>query len=159
VRHAAQLHDVGKIAIPDAILRKPGPLDEQEWSFVRRHTIVGERILSAAPALAEVAALVRSSHERFDGTGYPDSLARDAIPLGSRIIAVCDAFDAMTSERPYRRAMAPADALAELTRCSGSQFDPRIVAAFESTLAQPSHKGPRDETAGRTIVGKISRAT
>jgi diguanylate cyclase (GGDEF)-like protein len=138
IRHAAQLHDIGKIAIPDAILHKPGPLDEEEWSFVRRHTIVGERILSAAPALAEVAALVRSSHEHFDGNGYPDALRGKAIPVGSRIIAVCDAFDAMTCDRPYRSAMAPRDALAELERCSGTQFDPEIVATFRSTLAEPA---------------------
>jgi diguanylate cyclase (GGDEF)-like protein len=137
IRHAAQLHDVGKIAIPNAILHKRGPLDEEEWSFVRRHTIVGERILSAAPALAEVAALVRSSHEHYDGRGYPDGLKGKAIPVGARVIAVCDAFDAMTSDRPYRVAMSPTDALAELERCSGTQFDPEIVATFRSTLAQP----------------------
>ena len=96
------LHDVGKVAIPDAILDKPGPLDEDEWAFMRRHTIIGERILHAAPALAAAAPLVRSRHERFDGTGYPDGLAGDDIPLGARIIAVCDAYDAMISDRPYR---------------------------------------------------------
>ena len=93
------------MAIPDAILHKPGPLDAQEWAFMRRHTLIGERILSAAPALVPVAKLVRSSHERFDGGGYPDGLAGDEIPLGSRIVAVCDAYDAMTSDRSYRRAM------------------------------------------------------
>jgi two-component system cell cycle response regulator len=138
MRHAAQLHDIGKIAIPDAILSKRGPLDEEEWGFVRRHTIVGERILNAAPALAEVAALVRSTHEHYDGRGYPDGLKGDAIPVASRIIAVCDAFDAMTSDRPYRVAMTPADALAELERCSRTQFDPEIVAAFRATLHEPA---------------------
>ena len=128
VRQAAQLHDIGKIAIPDAILDKPGPLDDQEWKFIRRHTIIGERIVNAAPALAEVALLVRSSHERYDGGGYPDGLVGEAIPIGSRIISVCDAFDAMTSDRPYRLAMTPHDALAELQRCSGTQFDPEVVA-------------------------------
>ncbi|HWX74853.1 MAG TPA: HD domain-containing phosphohydrolase, partial [Solirubrobacteraceae bacterium] len=118
--------------------QKRGPLDEQEWSFVRRHTIVGERILSAAPALADVAALVRSSHENWNGGGYPDALAGDSIPVGSRIIAVCDAFDAMTSDRPYRVAMPPADALAELERCAGTQFDPAVVAAFRSTMSEHS---------------------
>ena len=102
VRQAAELHDVGKVAIPDAILEKPGPLSEDEWEFVRRHTVIGERIVSAAPALTRVAALVRSHHERLDGTGYPDGLAGDQIPLGARIIFVCDAFDAITSPRPYR---------------------------------------------------------
>jgi diguanylate cyclase (GGDEF)-like protein len=147
IRHAAQLHDIGKIAIPDEILHKRGQLSEEERSFVRGHTIVGERILSAAPALAEVAALVRSSHECYDGGGYPDGLAGDAIPIGSRIIAVCDAFDAMTSDRPSRLAMAPADAVAELERGSGRQFDPEIVAAFRSTLAQPPTGAAQDRDA------------
>ncbi|MHB8235223.1 MAG: bifunctional diguanylate cyclase/phosphohydrolase [Solirubrobacteraceae bacterium] len=141
VAHAAQLHDIGKIAIPDAILNKPGPLDEQEWTYMRSHTIIGQRIVSAAPALMEVGELVRSSHERHDGDGYPDGLAGDAIPIGARIISVCDAFDAMTSDRAYRAALAPADALAELRRCSGTQFDPAVVAAFEATLSDPGDPG------------------
>ncbi len=130
VRHAAELHDVGKVAIPDAILDKPGPLDDDEWLFIRRHTVIGERIVTAAPALNGVGALVRSSHENFDGTGYPDQLAGEDIPLGSRIILVCDAFDAMTKDRPYRAAMSEADAVAELRRHGGKQFDPRAVEAF-----------------------------
>ena len=100
VRRAAELHDVGKSAVPDAILAKPGPLDEREWEFVRQHTLVGERILRAAPALASVARLVRSSHERFDGSGYPDGLAGESIPLGARIVAACDAWDAMITTAP-----------------------------------------------------------
>jgi diguanylate cyclase (GGDEF)-like protein len=127
---AAELHDVGKTAIPDNILNKPGPLDDREWEFMHRHTIIGERILLAAPSLAPGAELVRSSHERFDGGGYPDHLSGDAIPLGSSIIAVCDAYDAMTTERPYRTAMTTEEALAELERCTGTQFDPAVVAAF-----------------------------
>ena len=103
VRHAAELHDVGKMAIPDAILDKPGPLDDAEWEFIRRHTIIGERIVAAAPALRPVAALVRSSHERWDGAGYPDGLAGEEIPLGARIVAVCDAFDAMVADRALPR--------------------------------------------------------
>jgi diguanylate cyclase (GGDEF)-like protein len=138
VRDAAQLHDIGKMAIPNAILNKPGPLDAEEWKFVRSHTLIGERIVSAAPALAEVAVLVRSTHERYDGGGYPDELAGEAIPIGSLIISVCDAFDAMTSGRTYRVAMAPQDALAELRRCSGAQFDPRVVDAFEAALFEPT---------------------
>jgi two-component system cell cycle response regulator len=130
VRQAAELHDVGKVAIPDAILRKPGPLDDHEWAFIRRHTLVGERIITAAPALERVAALVRSSHERYDGGGYPDGLAATDIPLGSRIVAICDAFDAMTSDRAYRAAMTPAAALAELRACAGTQFDPVVVETF-----------------------------
>ena len=135
VRHAAALHDVGKMAIPDAILDKPGALDDAEWEFIRRHTIIGERIVAAAPALRPVAALVRSSHERWDGAGYPDSLAGEDIPLGARIVSVCDAFDAMVADRPYRAGMAAADALVELERCSGSQFDPGVVAAFVAAWA------------------------
>jgi two-component system, cell cycle response regulator len=131
---AAELHDVGKIAIPDAILHKPGPLDAQEWRFMRRHTILGERILTAASALRPVARLVRSSHERFDGGGYPDGLAGEAIPLGARVIFVCDAFDAMTSNRSYSTAIPRHEALTELHRCAGTQFDPRVVEAFAATL-------------------------
>ncbi|HET6867179.1 MAG TPA: diguanylate cyclase [Solirubrobacteraceae bacterium] len=133
-RRAAELHDVGKLAIPDAILNKPGALSEQEWEFMRQHTIVGERIVASATSLSDVAPIVRSSHERWDGGGYPDGLAGEAIPLGARIIAVCDAYDAMTTTRPYRKAMRETDAVAELRRCAGHQFDPRVVAAFERAI-------------------------
>jgi HD-GYP domain-containing protein (c-di-GMP phosphodiesterase class II) len=129
-RHAGELHDVGKVAIPDAILAKPGPLDQQEWTFMREHTVVGERIVAADPALAAIGRLVRSSHERWDGGGYPDGLAGTAIPLVSRIVAVCDAWDAMASHRPYRPARGPQDAEAELLAGAGSQFDPVVVEAF-----------------------------
>jgi two-component system cell cycle response regulator len=130
VRSGAVLHDIGKAAIPDVILSKPGALDADEWAFIRRHTLVGERIVASAHALKSVAKLVRSSHERWDGAGYPDGLAGDAIPLGSRIIFVCDAFDAMISDRPYSPPLAFDSALVELERCAGSQFDPDVVAAF-----------------------------
>jgi len=130
VHLAAELHDVGKVAVPDSILSKPGPLDEQEWDFIRRHTLVGERIIAAAPALGRVARLVRSSHERWDGNGYPDRLAGDAIPLGARIVAVADAFDAMTAARPYHEPREPEAALEELRACAGTQFDPAVVEAF-----------------------------
>jgi diguanylate cyclase (GGDEF)-like protein len=137
LQQAAALHDVGKLAVPEAILSKPGPLDEHEWDFVRRHTLVGERILGAAPALAPAARIVRSSHERFDGRGYPDGLAGEAIPLGSRVIAVCDSYNAMTSTRPYRRTpMSCEGALEELRRQVGEQFDPRVVHAFEQLLSE-----------------------
>jgi diguanylate cyclase (GGDEF)-like protein len=138
VRQAAELHDIGKVAIPDAILNKPGTLDEHEWAFIRRHTLVGERIIHAAPALSRVAGLVRSSHERYDGNGYPDRLAATDIPLGSRIVSICDAFDAMTSDRAYRAAMTPAAALAELRACAGTQFDPVVVEAFCLVWAEVS---------------------
>jgi diguanylate cyclase (GGDEF)-like protein len=141
VTRAAELHDVGKMAVPDAILDKPGALDPVEWSFMRRHPLIGERILLAAPALRPVARLVRSSHERFDGSGYPDGLRGDDIPLGARIVAVCDAFDAMTTERPYREPVTEADAIQELRRCSGTQFDPLVVEAFCRVIARerPAH--------------------
>ena len=134
VRQAAMLHGIGKAAVPDAILNKPGPLDEHEWVFMRRHTVIGERIMQAAPALAAAAPLVRSSHERFDGAGYPDALAGGEIPLGARVIAVCDAYDAMVSDRPYRAAMSHTAAVEELRRCAGTQFDPAVVSAFVAAL-------------------------
>ena len=134
-RLAAELHDIGKIGIPESILRKPGPLSDAEWEFIRRHTIIGERILLAAPALEGVAQLVRSSHERWDGGGYPDALAGQDIPLGSRVVAIADAFDAMTADRPYSQPRSVADALAELRRCAGSQFDPVAVEAFHEACA------------------------
>ena len=150
VGYAAQLHDVGKIAIPDAILSKPGPLDEQEWRFMRRHTIIGERIVNAAPALGEAAALIRSSHERFEGGGYPDGLGGEDIPLGSRVIAVCDAFDAMTSDRPYRTGLSTDDALRELERCAGAQFDPTVVTAFKEALGDPGTARGNERQAAAT---------
>jgi putative nucleotidyltransferase with HDIG domain len=130
IRQGAALHDVGKVAVPDAILCKPGPLDDAEWAFIRRHTLIGERIIASAPALESVSTLVRSTHERFDGGGYPDGLAGAAIPLGARIIAVCDAFDAMITERSYRRPMSAQAALEELRRHAGTQFDAVVVSAF-----------------------------
>ena len=131
---AAELHDVGKLGIPDAILDKPGPLDDDEWRLMRQHPAIGERILNADPVLQPVARLVRASHERWDGAGYPDGLAGTAIPLGARIIAACDALDAMTSDRCYQRARSLPEALAELRRCAGTQFDPHVVAALCARL-------------------------
>jgi two-component system, cell cycle response regulator len=127
---AAELHDVGKMAIPDDVLHKAGPLDDVEWELMRKHTLIGERILGAAAAMAPVAKLVRSSHEHWDGSGYPDGRAGEEIPIGSRIVAICDAFDAMTSERPYRQALTRSDALDELRANAGTQFDPALVAIF-----------------------------
>ena len=124
---AAQLHDLGKLAVPDEILHKSGPLDEREWAFVRQHTIVGERILRATPALRSVAGIVRSSHENWDGSGYPDGMAGDEIPLASRIVRACDAYVAMTATRPYREAMESTEALNELIRLAGNEFDPTVV--------------------------------
>jgi two-component system cell cycle response regulator len=141
LRQAAELHDVGKMAIPDAILMKPGPLDYEEWEFVRGHTVVGERILSAAPALTRISRWVRSTHERWDGSGYPDRLAGLTIPLASRIIGVCDAYDAMIGPRPYRLGMRRDEALAELRRCAGTQFDPEVVACFCGLVGQLEPEG------------------
>jgi diguanylate cyclase (GGDEF)-like protein len=138
VARAAELHDVGKIAVPDEILHKPGPLDDDEWELMRQHTIIGDRILAAAPAMRPVAAIVRASHERFDGDGYPDRLAGEEIPLGARIVAVCDAYHAMTSLRPYQAIVGQETALAELERCAGSQFDPAVVAAFAALVRSPT---------------------
>ena len=133
---AAQLHDIGKTAIPESILVKPSPLDDEEWAFMRRHTLIGERIIAAAPSLAHTANLVRSSHERFDGTGYPDGLDGADIPFGSRIISLCDAYDAMIAPRPYRHPMNIPDALTELQASAGSQFDPDVVDAFMTLALQ-----------------------
>ena len=135
-RLAAELHDIGKCAIPNAVLEKPGKLDAGEWEFIRGHTLIGERIVVAAPSLAHTADLVRSSHERLDGSGYPDGLSGDQIPIGARIIAVCDAYDEMTTARPYHDATPSADALAEIRRCSGAQFDPAAVRAFCALVAE-----------------------
>jgi diguanylate cyclase (GGDEF)-like protein len=135
---AAPLHDIGKAAIPDAILDKTGALNEEELSFIRRHTLIGERILRAAPALAEAATLVRSSHERVDGKGYPDGLSGNDIPLGSRIIAACDAYDAMTCERPYGIALSSEEAISELRRMAGAQFDPDVVELLVDVLKDPA---------------------
>jgi two-component system, cell cycle response regulator len=134
VARAAELHDVGKMAIPDAILEKSGPLDDAEWSFMRRHTLIGERILLAAPALRSAARLVRASHERWDGRGYPDGLAGEEIPLGARVVAASDAYHAMTTGRPHRPRRSSSEALAELYRCAGTQFDPEVVDAFGRVL-------------------------
>jgi diguanylate cyclase (GGDEF)-like protein/putative nucleotidyltransferase with HDIG domain len=136
VRLAAELHDIGKVAIPETILNKPGPLDDAEWEYIRRHSVIGERIISAAQSLHRVAQIVRSSHERVDGTGYPDGLKGAEIPLGARVIAVCDAYDAMITSRSYSGAMPPSVAIAELQRCAGLQFDPDVVEVFCAALAE-----------------------
>jgi diguanylate cyclase (GGDEF)-like protein len=149
VRLAAELHDVGKIAVPDAILSKAGPLDGPETAFMREHTLIGERILDGAPGLSAVARLVRSSHEHMDGSGYPDGLAGGEIPIGSRIVAVCDAFAVMTVGRPSRHGMTPDAALVELERAAGSQFDPTVVEALRDVLVErgAGHATPRRHAA------------
>jgi diguanylate cyclase (GGDEF)-like protein len=135
LRLVAELHDVGKLAIPDVVLQKAGPLDANEWSFIHSHTVIGQRILSAAPALQLVADIVRSTHENWDGSGYPDKLAGKAIPLAARIVSACDAYSAMTTDRPYAAARTAEEAVAELRRCSGKQFDPQVVELLCEVLA------------------------
>lgn len=135
-RLAAELHDVGKTAIPSAILEKASTLDAAERSLMQRHSAIGERIVAAAPTLEAIGPIVRAVHERPDGTGYPDGLRLDEIPVAARIIAVVDAYDAMTNDRPYRGAMPSDGALAELRRQAGAQFDPAVVEAFAEAIAQ-----------------------
>lgn len=128
------LHDIGKIGIPDAILLKPGPLTEAEMAVIRRHPDQGAKIIQPIRKLARVAPIVRYSHERYDGKGYPEGLFGEEIPLGARIVAVVDAYSAMIDERVYRRALSPEDALAEIKRNAGTQFDPRVVEVFIQVL-------------------------
>jgi HD-GYP domain-containing protein (c-di-GMP phosphodiesterase class II) len=131
----ALLHDVGKIAVPKEIINKPGKLDAREWEIMKRHTIEGQRMLeNIGGVLARVGVIVRASHEHYDGGGYPDGLAGDAIPIEARICSACDAFSAMTTDRSYRAGMPLADAVAELRRCAGTQFDPNVVAALVGLL-------------------------
>ena len=135
VRDGAMLHDVGKVAIPNEILFKPGPLDPHEWAIMREHPVIGERILRRTPELEPIAALVRHEHERWDGGGYPDGLSGNDIPIGSRIIFACDAYNAMITERPYREPMSSDAAIIELEQNAGTQFDPRVVVALLAVLA------------------------
>ena len=137
---AALLHDVGKLAVPDAVLQKPGTLSNGEKAMVKAHSLVGAQIAARLPGLAEVASIITHHHEHFDGSGYPDGLPGDAIPLGSRIILVSDAFDAMTTYRSYKSAISLQEALRELHRCSGQQFDRRVVDAFVAIVGRQGLK-------------------
>jgi HD-GYP domain-containing protein (c-di-GMP phosphodiesterase class II) len=159
VEFAALLHDVGKIRIPSAIINKPGKLDEAEWAIIRQHTIEGEAMLAqVGGTLAGVGRLVRASHERYDGGGYPDGLTGEEIPIESRIVCVCDAYNAMTTDRPYRTARRVSEALEELRSCAGTQFDPLVVNAVERLLESrvdsepaPDHR-PDPGPAGNAIA-------
>jgi diguanylate cyclase (GGDEF)-like protein/putative nucleotidyltransferase with HDIG domain len=142
IRSAALLHDIGKVAIPDEILHKPGPLTTEEWRLMREHPVIGERILRVLPGLGSVARIVRHEHERWDGGGYPDGLAGEAIPLGSRIIIAADTYHAITSDRPYRAAKSHSEAVEELTRCAGTQFDPRVTEVLIGHLYGRRQRGP-----------------
>jgi diguanylate cyclase (GGDEF)-like protein len=154
LRQAAELHDIGKLAIPEELLHKPGPLDAEEWAFVRRHPLIGERIIGAAPALAPAAKLVGATHERVDGSGYPNGLAGDQIPVGARIIAVCDAFTAMTLPRSYAPQLTVPQAMDELRRCAGSQFDPTIVDALANLVIGLTWP-PERATAGASVPDRV----
>ena len=146
----ALLHDVGKIRIPKEIIQKPGALTALERAIVEQHTIEGQALLSTVGGvLAEVGTLVRSCHERWDGHGYPDGLASEQIPLVARIVCCSDAFDAMTSDRPYRRALPIVEAVAELHRCSGTQFDPAIV---EAVIAEIVESGRIDAASAQRVA-------
>ena len=131
LRYGFLLHDVGKVGVPEAILNKPGPLDEREWRIMRTHPLLGVRLVAGIKPLDSAVEVIRSHHERWDGKGYPSGLRGEAIPLGARLFAVADAFDAMTSDRPYRAALPVARAQQEIVDGAGSQFDPAVVAAFE----------------------------
>jgi two-component system cell cycle response regulator len=156
---AAELHDVGKTAIPEAILDKPSALDAQERSFIERHTLIGERIIAAAPTGRPVAAIVRATHERYDGHGYPDRLAGEQIPLAARIIAICDAYEAMTSTRSYRAAMPRHEAIAELRRCAGGQFDPQLTETFLRILAREPQDDGEERGSAEPAMRVYQRAT
>ena len=134
VSQVALLHDIGKIGISDTILRKSEPLDEVEWAVMQNHTIIGYELASSIPSVAHIAPAIRAEHERWDGTGYPDGLGGTDIPIASRIVLACDAYHAMISDRPYRKAMSTAAAIDELLLHSGSQFDPRVAEALVSVI-------------------------
>jgi len=134
IYRGALMHDVGKIGVPDAILLKPAKLTEEEWEFMRRHPALGYRILAQVPYLRPAAKIVLAHHERWDGDGYPRRLKEEEIPLGARIFAICDTYDAIISDRPYRKGQSPDAAMAEILRCAGSQFDPGVVEAFEAAF-------------------------
>jgi diguanylate cyclase (GGDEF)-like protein len=134
LRLAGLLHDVGKVGIPDAILRKPGPLTDAEYAAVKQHVALGDAMVGAVPQLAEVRASVRHHHERWDGSGYLDGLRGDAIPLLARVLAVADAYSAMTTDRPYRKALTPKEALARVAKAAGTQLDPALAMAFVAAM-------------------------
>ncbi|MGH2898408.1 MAG: HD-GYP domain-containing protein, partial [Solirubrobacteraceae bacterium] len=145
VEFGALLHDVGKIAVPKDIINKPGPLDEDEWGVMRRHTLEGQKMLDkVGGSMTDIGAIVRASHERWDGNGYPDGTAGDAVPLPARIVAVADAFSAITTTRPYRRAQSAEYAIKELRDHAGTQFDVKVVDALVAVLARPAAETPTE---------------
>jgi putative nucleotidyltransferase with HDIG domain len=160
----ALLHDVGKIAVPKEIINKPGKLDDREWAIVKTHTIEGQKMLEKIGGfMREIGGIVRASHERWDGTGYPDGLSGDAIPLEARIVSACDAFNAMTTTRSYRKAMPVSDAIAELENCAGTQFDPNVVRGLlkvvEASRARIGRDGLGDSLNHKTPLAPRAVAT
>jgi len=153
LEQGALLHDIGKIAVADAILLKPAKLNEEEWVEMRKHPAAGDDILRRVPFLRPASAIVRHHHERFDGTGYPDSLKAAEIPLGARLFTVADTLDAMTTDRAYRKAPGFEAARAEIQRCGGKQFDPHIVDMFLK-IPLPTWMQVRDEAANNSISAK-----
>jgi putative nucleotidyltransferase with HDIG domain len=145
VEFGALLHDVGKIAVPKEILNKPGPLDDDEWAVMRTHTLEGQKMLDKVGGnMSDIGAIVRASHERWDGGGYPDGTVGEDVPLPARIVAVADAFSAITTTRPYRLAQSPEAAVKELRECAGTQFDPEVVDALVAVLARPAAETPAE---------------
>jgi putative nucleotidyltransferase with HDIG domain len=136
IRWGALLHDIGKIGVPDAILLKPEPLDEVEWAVMHRHPEIGAEIVAPMTKLADVVPIIRAHHEKWDGTGYPDRLRGEAIPLGARVLAVVDAYGAITDDRLYRQGRSHAEAVAELRHCMGTHFDPQVVEAFLRVIGE-----------------------
>ncbi len=150
VHIAAHLHDIGKIGIPDKILRKPGKLNPHEWAQIRRHPEIGWRILNSSQHLKQVAKIVLYHHERWDGRGYPAGLKGEEIPLGARLLAVCDSIDAMTSDRPYRRALCWKDCRKEIESSRAAQFDPALVDLLETLWPEWEKSGGRQSPGIRT---------
>jgi HD-GYP domain-containing protein (c-di-GMP phosphodiesterase class II) len=158
IAHAALLHDVGKLGVPNEILHKRGPLTQAEWDVMADHPVAGERILLRIPELASIAPIVRHEHEHWDGSGYPDGLKGRAIPIGSRVILACDAYEAMTTERPYRPAMDRAQAIAELRKGAGVVFDPDVVDALLDLLGESPPRVP-DRARGVRLAATTTRPT
>jgi diguanylate cyclase (GGDEF)-like protein len=155
IARAAELHDVGKVGIPDALLDKPAALDAPEWELMHQHTVLGERILNAAPALRPVARIVRSTHERWDGAGYPDGLRGTDIPRGARVVAVCDAYEAMISDRAYRPALGHEAACRELRAAAGTQFDPEVVDVFIAEIERRGAPEPAPDEPIQVVAERV----
>jgi diguanylate cyclase (GGDEF)-like protein len=171
IAYGALLHDVGKLAMPAELLRKQGPLTDDEWQVMSEHPIVGERILARTKDLAPIAPIVRHEHEHWDGSGYPDGIARERIPVGSRVILACHAYVAMTAPRPYRQALPADDAVSQLQTGSGTKFDPEVIDALldllgHNTPVVPNRAAgvklasppPREATDGRSRPGWVPGA-